>query len=110
LELCNLAAPDAHRRNGAQVRVEDRVVALDDCRVDGDGDTSITDVTPVDARMETQVRASTRTCLELPGPRYGIELHDERADVSSDVEDGRVAERVVHMRLYVHVHHAAGTS
>ncbi len=61
------------------------------------------DLSPVDPGVEPQVGVSTRTCLELTRLRHRVELHDEGADVASDVEHRRSDEHVM-------LTHEAGTS
>ena len=77
------------------VAVEDVVVASDDGRVHGDSDAFARDLSPVDPGVEPQVGVSTRTCLELTRLRHRVELHDEGADVASDVEHRRSDELVM---------------
>jgi hypothetical protein len=91
----DFAALDLHGCNRVEVPVEDLVVASDDGGVHGDSDTLTRDLSPVDSGVEAQVGVSTRTGLELTRLRHGVELHDQRTDVASDVENRRCSELVM---------------
>jgi hypothetical protein len=49
----------------------------------------------MDPGVEAQIGVSTRTCLELTRLRHRVELHYQRADIASDVQDRRRSEVVM---------------